>query len=67
MQNKTVRVKLTRYGTRIGRKLHVVAFAFTMLEEEAKAYAATGNHCIAEEYTSMKQFLKDIIEDVGKL
>ena len=72
IKEKRVRVKLTGDGTNIGRKLHVVAFAFTILEEGAKAYGPAGNHCIAilkepEKYESMKQCLKDIIEDVGKL
>ena len=58
-----MRVKLTGDGTRIGRKLHVVAFAFTILEEGAKAYGPTGNHCIAlfkepEKYDALKTLLK---------
>ena len=55
---KKLRVKLTGDGTKIGRKLHVVTFAFTLLEEGSKAYGPTGNHCIAivkepEEYEAV--------------
>jgi len=39
-------VKLTGNGTRIGKRLHVVNFGFTLLEEEI-AYSAAGNHCMA--------------------
>ena len=47
MTTKKLRVKLTGDGTNIGKRLQVVAFAFTILEEGQKAYGASGNHCIA--------------------
>ena len=46
LQGDKLRVKLTGDGTNIGKHLHVVNFAFTILEEEDKAYSAAGNHCI---------------------
>ena len=42
-----IRVKLTGDGTRIARGLNVVNFAFTILEEGAKAQSVAGNHTIA--------------------
>lgn len=52
--------------------MHVVNFAFTLLEEGDKAYGASGNHCIAifkesESYSSMKLCLQDIAKDVKEL
>ena len=43
LQNKTVQVKLSGDGTKMGKHLHVVAFTFTLLEEDQAASAA-GNH-----------------------
>ena len=40
-------MKLTGDGTNIGKHLHVVNFAFTLLDEGDAAYSASGNHCIA--------------------
>lgn len=59
LQNQTVRVKLTGYGTNIGKHLHFVNFSFTLLDEGDLAYSTAGNHCIAifkeaESYESMK-------------
>ena len=67
-----MRVKLTGDGTRLGKHLHVVNFAFTILDEGAKAYSASGNHCIAilkeeEGYASMKRGLQDIVAQVNSL
>ena len=72
MIEKKIRVKLTGDGTNIGKRLHVVAFGFTILEEGDRAYAAKGNHCIAifkepESYESMKLCLKDIINEVQSI
>lgn len=63
LQSGKLRVKLTGDGTNIGKHLHVVNFAFTILEEGDKAYGAAGNHCIAnfkeaENYEVMKTCLK---------
>ena len=40
-------MKITGDGTRIGKRLNVVNFGFTILEEGEAAYSATRNHCIA--------------------
>ena len=45
--DKKIRIKLTGDGTKIGKRLHVVNVAFTLLDEGEKAYSAAGNHCIA--------------------
>ena len=57
--SRKVKVKLTVDGTNIGKHLHIVNFAFTILEEEEKAHSAAGNHCVAifkatENYDDMK-------------
>ncbi len=69
---KTVRVKLSGDGTNIGKRLHVVNFGFTILDEGDRAYSAAGNHCIAifkepENYTSLKNALKDVSTEVESL
>ena len=63
---KEVQVKLSGDGTKIGKRLHVVAFTFTLLEEE-QAGSAAGNHILAvikqpESYESLKLALADIAE-----
>jgi len=65
-------VKLTGDGTRIGKRLHVVNFGFTLLEEEDIAYSAAGNHCIAvikepEKYDKLVLSLEDIKKEVEAL
>ena len=72
IMTKTIRVKITGDGTKIGKHLHVVNFAFTVLDEGEKAYSASGNHCIAiikepESYVSLKPALEDIINEVQTL
>ena len=42
LSTKTVRVKLTGDGTNIEKRLHVVNFGFTLLDEGDKAYSAAG-------------------------
>lgn len=70
--NHKLRVKVTGDGTNIAKHLHVVNFAFTILEEGDKAHSVTGNHCIAifkapESYDAMKLCLRDIVQDVRAL
>ena len=53
----------------IGKHLHIVNFAFIILEEEEKAHSTAGNHCVAifkatENYDDMKLCLQDIVKDV---
>ena len=69
IQTKKLRVKITGDGTRIGKRLHIVHIAFTILEEGEKAYFGAGNHCIAiirepEFYGSLKPAIQDIITDL---
>eukprot|EP00112_Aurelia_sp_Birch-Aquarium-sp1_P020482 Seg5292.1 transcript_id=Seg5292.1/GoldUCD/mRNA.D3Y31 product="hypothetical protein" protein_id=Seg5292.1/GoldUCD/D3Y31 len=42
-----VRVKITGDGTNIGRRLHVVIIAFTVIDEGQAAMLSEGNHTIA--------------------
>ena len=62
---KTVNVKLSGDGTNIGKRLHVVNFTFTLLEEGRLAYSSDGNHTLAifkeaEKYEHLRDALKDI-------
>lgn len=68
---KWVNVKLSGDGTRIGKRLHVVIFTFTLLEEE-QFCSSIGNHILAifkqpESYQCLKSALTDIISDVEQL
>ena len=49
-----IRVKLTGDGTWVGKRLHLVNFAFTMLDEGPLAYSYEGNHPLAIFSTSEK-------------
>ena len=60
-----IRIKLTGDGTRIGRGLNVVNFAFTILEEGNRAQSVLGNHTVAimnvsETYDELVNGLQDI-------
>ena len=68
----TVCVKLSGDGTNIGKRLHVVNFGFTLLDEGCKAWSCEGNHCLAifkqpEKYEAMKNALGDVIDEVERL
>ena len=70
--SKVVRVKLSGDGTTIGKRLHVVNFAYTLLDEGELAHSYEGNHCLAifrapENYTSLKDALADTIVEVSRL
>ena len=72
ISKQQVRVKLTGDGTNIGKRLHVVNFGFTILDEGELAYSAAGNHCIAifketEDYNSLRIALQDIVAEVESL
>ena len=59
-------------GTQIGKRLHVVKFGFTLLEEGELAYTASGNHCVAiikepEKYESLLLSLEDIKNEIESL
>ena len=66
-----VRIELSGDGTNIGKRLHVICFTFTILEEE-KTGSYEGNHILAackepESYDSLKNALADLIEEVERL
>jgi hypothetical protein len=70
--NKMVRVKLSGDCTRIGKRLHVVNFTFTLLDEGDAAYSSEGNHPLAifqdpEDYDSLSRALSDIKDEVAIL
>jgi len=72
MSKQKIRVKLTGDGTQIGKRLHVVNFGFTLLEEGDLSYSYLGNHCIAiikepEKYDSLVLSLADIRTEVESL
>ena len=60
--NSTIRVNLSGDGTTIGKRLHVVNFAYTILDEGDLAHSYEGNHCLAifrapENYECLKSAL----------
>ena len=71
-QKKTLRVKLSGDGTRIGKRLHVTNFTFTILDEGPIAHTSEGNHILAivkvpEKYELLKLALEDVCHDVERL
>ena len=67
-----VRVKINGDGTNIGKRLHVVIIAFTVIDEGQAAMLSEGIHTIAilkttESYDDLKTELKDIIKDTENL
>ena len=69
---KTVNVKLSGDGTNIGKRLHVVNFTFTLLEEGTHAYSYEGNHILvifkeSEKYEQLRMALDDIRMEVEQL
>lgn len=72
IRDRVLRVKLSGDGTNIGKRLHVVTFTFTLLDEGRKAYSSEGNHILAvfkepEKYESVKKALADITAEVERL
>ena len=68
----TLQVKLSGDGTKVCRKLNVINFAFTLLNEGAVAISPKGNHTIAiinstESYEVLATTLSDIRDEVKKL
>ena len=62
-----MRVKLSSHGTSIGKRLHVINFTYTLLDEGDKAHSFEGNHSLTifrkpENYESLKLVLMDIIQ-----
>ncbi len=71
-QKKELYVKLSGDGTCIGKRLHVITFGFTLLEEGSKAHSFEGNHILAvfrapEDYDSLESALSDIRDEVERL
>ena len=61
--SKNIRVKLAGDGTSIGKRLHVINFTFTLLDEGDKAHSFEGNHLLAmfkeqESYDSLQKTLQ---------
>ena len=70
-ENKEVCLRLSGDGTKIGKRLHVVVFTFTILDED-QAGPARGNHILAvfkqpESYDCLKLALDDIIKELDTL
>ena len=67
-----LKVKLPGDGTRVCRKLNLVNFTFTLLNEDDIAMSARGNHTIAilnvpEDYEKLAIALRDVIAEVKTL
>ena len=66
-----VRVKVTGNGTWVGKRLHIVTFGFTLLEEGAAA-KSSGNHSVCllkqpEDYHNLALGLKDIRDEINQI
>lgn len=67
-----LKVKLSGDGTRVCRKLNLVNFTFTLLNEDDIAMSSRGNHTIAilnvpEDYEKLAIALRDIVAEVKTL
>ena len=67
-----LQVKLSGDGTKICRKLNLINFTFTLLNEGDIAMSPKGNHTIAiidacDNYDALQTALSDIIKEVGEL
>ena len=72
LRKKEVTVKLSGDGTHIGKRLHVLNFTFTVLEEGSRACSCEGNHILAllkepENYDSLMKGLSDLRNEVAHL
>ena len=68
----TLQVKLSGDGTKVCRKLNLINFTFTLLNEGDVAMSSRGNHTIAiinacEGYEVLKRTLADLIDEVEQL
>ena len=66
-----VRVKVTGDGTWVGKRLHIVTFGFTLLEEGAAA-KSSGNHSVCllkqpEDYHNLALGLEDIRDEINQI
>lgn len=67
-----IKVKLNGDGTNIGKRLTVVNFAYTILNEKQIAMGEKGNYILAtvkttEFYDNLKESLSDLIDEMSKL
>ena len=67
-----LQVKLSGDGTKVCRKLNLINFTFTLLNEGALAMSPSGNHTIAiingsEKYEHLETALRDVIAEVCEL
>ena len=67
-----VNIKLSGDGTNIGKRLHVVNFTFTLLEEAAHTCSYERNHILAifkeaEKYEHLRLALDDLHNEVEQL
>ena len=67
-----VQIKLTGDGTNIGRSVHVVNIAYTILNDLTSVSSPHGNHSLAilkvpENYDSLEKSLADILKEAEEL
>lgn len=72
LRNKTLCVKLSGDGTNVGKRLHLINFTFTLLDEGSSVHSSQGNHLLAilkepEKYDTLKTGLEDIRKEVENL
>lgn len=67
-----IRVKVIDDGTWIGKRLHIVTFGFTLLEEGSAAKSSCRNHSVcllkqSEDYPSLALGLRDIRDEITEI
>ena len=67
-----VSIKFSDDGTWVGKRLRVVHFTYTIIEEGKRAMADKGNYCLAmlkikENYNEIRHGLEDLINDMRVL
>ena len=71
-KQETVRIKMSGDGTNIGKRLKVVNFTYTILNEKDNAMSEKGNYVLAivktkETYDNLKESLSDIKTEMAQL
>ena len=71
-EQETVRVNMSEDGTNIGKRLKVVNFTYTTLNEKENAMSEKGNYVLAiiktkETYDNLKESLSDIKTEMAQL
>ena len=72
LHKSKVKVKFSGDGTWIGKRLHVVNFTYTIINEGRKAMSERGNYCLAiikvkEDYDDLRNSLSDICKEMREL